>query len=517
MKKSIILICSLILLAGCNSTSGKLGSDGKAHLKVLYVGGNPDYETYSEHRTPEQTDSSVTVRMAAFEQYLGERFSEVKTVKGTDYTADMSDAYDVTIFDGKTPELVPGKFGKDKDGEYVRRSAQALPEDFDRAAITIGRAGEQVTQGIGCKNDWYCLCLRNEAHHWNADHQIFKGPFPVTVTAYMAPTPENAYHYEYYYDAPLPDSTLMWKVHEENDKDGNPLPIGMVSRPGGYLDSPDCEVISSGVCAKTIDAVAIGRHANFMTWGFAASPEYMTDEAKAVFANAIVYMAQFNGRKMIARKYNENMASREFAAELKYLATMPPYEERVGWAVEANEKGFEMQKAARAKKARGEKLDRQDEYYLNFKPQVPMTLSEYLERYEGDLYKTLGDDMDAYGPYIDENIDYLYGGFKSWNLVLDEDCKAWGIANNDVKLLDKAITCLETGEDVERAQRVLDRYTMCTFTSPSEWRAWYRKYSDRMFFTESGGWVFLVNGPDTIPGNDYSLRSEPEIVEEIKR
>lgn len=36
----------------------------------------------------------------------------------------------------------------------------------------------------------------------------------------------------------------------------------------GFEDSPEAEVISSGVCAKSLDAVAIGRHGNFFHWGF---------------------------------------------------------------------------------------------------------------------------------------------------------------------------------------------------------------------------------------------------------
>ena len=68
------------------------------------------------------------------------------------------------------------------------------------------------------------------------------------------------------------------------------LRVGMVSRPGGFEDSPEAEIISGGVSGKTWDAVAIGRHGNFLHWGFAASPDDMTGEARDVFANAVVYM-----------------------------------------------------------------------------------------------------------------------------------------------------------------------------------------------------------------------------------
>lgn len=275
---------------------------------------------------------------------------------------------------------------------------------------------------------------------------------------------------------------------------------------GGYTDSPDAEYISSGVCAKTLDAVAIGRHGNFLTWGFAASPAYMTEEAKAVFANAICYIAQFKGKGMLVRKYNDRIATREYIKELTYLATMEPYEERVRWAEEANAEGVKKQAEARAKKARGEKLTNEDKYYLNFKPQKPMTLGQYLQRYEKEAYEILGEDLGAYPKYYSENRDYFYGGKGSYVLTVDEDCKAWGIPNNDKRLLEKAISCLEKGEETDRAQRILDRYTMCTFETPEEWRTWYDTYQKKIFFTESGGWVFMIDGPATLPGNDYHAR-----------
>lgn len=75
----------------------------------------------------------------------------------------------------------------------------------------------------------------------------------------------------------------------------------MVSRPGGFEDSPEAEIISGGVSAKTWDAVAIGRHGNFLHWGFAALSDDMTDEARDVFANAVVYIAGFAGQTPVAR------------------------------------------------------------------------------------------------------------------------------------------------------------------------------------------------------------------------
>lgn len=509
MKRILVFLLTLALVAPVTAfaQSQRLNRDGKLNLKVLYVGGQPDFEVDGGRRhSPEEIEASVVSRMAAFENFLSSKFTTVKAIRGSDFKPELSNDYDVTIFDGRLPEIEPARMGYDSKGEVFSVRARMLPYDFDRAAITIASMGEYVTRAIGSKNDWYCLCLDAHAHHWVTDHPIFKGPFPVTLETEMRPTPEDAKHYTYYYDEPLPDSTLMWRVQHNGYSERPDALIGMVARPWGYVEAGESEYISSGVCQKTIDAVALGRHANFFHWGFAGSPADMTEAGKQVFANAVAYMAQFNGTTMLVRKDNDRIATRDYIKEEKYLATMEPYEERVGWAVEANKLGEQMQKAAREKQERGEELTMEEEYYLNFQPQTPMTLDEYLQRYETEAYEVLGADLSKYPAYFDENTPYFYGGEGMYTLPVDEDCKAWGIDNHDVRLLDKAITCLEKGEDLERAQRILNRYTLCDFATAKEWRAWYRKYHKKMFFTEPGGWVFMIDGPSTLPGNDFYAR-----------
>lgn len=477
MRKYLLILPVVLQVVAC-SQAGHLNSDGKYDLKVLYVGGQPDVDTYSVKLTPEEMEASIEGRTAAFGTFLNEKFTSVTIVRGADYSPGMSDTVDVTVFDGNPPALKPASRGYDRKGNPDYVSAILLPDDFDRAALTIGKVGESVSQPIGSKNDWYCLCLDAQAHNWVPDHPIFHGPFPVTMTTELCPTPEDARHYTYFYDAPLPDSTLMWRVQTKGYQDERGFPVGMVARPWGYVDAHDSEYISSGVCAKTIDAVAIGRHGNFLHWGFAASPEYLTEEAKQVLANAIVYISNFNGKGMLVRKYNERIATREYFKELKYMASREPYEERVQWALEAG--------------------------------QTPMTFEEYLKRYEKEAFDVLGTDIEKYPAYYDENLPYFYGGEGSYIVSIDTDCKEWGIDNHDPALLDKAIRCLEEGVETERANRILSRYTLCSFDSPSEWRAWFRKYRKKLFFTESGGWVFMIDGPSSLPGNDATARKKAE-------
>ena len=105
MKKLLFaLIC--FMLAGCSS-SGLLNTDGKATLKVLYVGGAAEFETFGSHRSKEGMEASALERTAAWEAMLKERFDSVATVQGKNYKPEMSKGYDVTIFDGTIPAIRP--------------------------------------------------------------------------------------------------------------------------------------------------------------------------------------------------------------------------------------------------------------------------------------------------------------------------------------------------------------------------------------------------------------------------
>lgn len=475
----------------------------KEKLSVLYVGGNTDlYEAPAN-----QKDSLIQARTASFRNLLESHFTTVKTLQGSEYNPEMSKNYDVTIFDGRPEALTPRIMERDENGNFTKYvPATYLPKDYDCATITIGSMGETMGQGIGTKNDWYCLCLDADAHSWDASHPIFHGPFDVKLNVSMKPTPDDAKHYTYYYSEPLPDSIPMWSVQTKGYKNTPNFAIGMVSRPWGYLDSPDCEVMSSGVCAKTIDAVAIGRHGNFLHWGFAASPEYMTPEGKEVFANAVAYIAKFKGTKPIARKFNERRATREYLKEVVYTASSEYYRERQ----RGNREWYEEQLArydslVAAQKEGKELREFEKSLVAEGRPQPPKeeTLEEFISRYGKELFRLFGTNEAAYKPYIDENRDYFYGADGAYVIFVDEDAKAWGIPNNDIRLLDKAIESLEKGVETERANRVLARYTMADFETPAQWREWLDTYRDRMFFTESGGWKFLINGDSSLPGNDY--------------
>lgn len=496
----------MTILAAAAITTSALAAK-KMPLKVLYVGGMTDfYEAPAEVK-----DSLVNDRADAFKSLLQQYFTDVDVLIGDSYSADMSKGYDVTIMDGVPKAITPRIVERDAQGNVTRyEPATYLPADFDCATVTIGQIGNAVGRSIGVKNDWYCLCLDAHAHSWVKDHPIFKGPFKVKMSTEMLPTPEDAYHYNYFYDEPLPESMKMWRVQTKGYQSDQGFSIGMVARPWGYTDSPETEYISSGVCAKTIDAVAIGRHGNFLHWGFAASPRYMTDEAKTVFANAVAYISKFNGKKILARKMNDRIATREYLKEVGYLVSRKSYEDRMVsdslWTAESRQEYNRII----AKQKAGEELTGVEKQVLSYGYPGEFkrkSYEDYMKRYAREFFPMFGTDEEAYVRYFKDNYEYFYSeGF--YNIFLDDDVKAWGIPNHDTALLDKAIRSLEEGKEEDRARRILARYTMAHFDTPAEWREWFDTYKDRMFFTESGGWKFLINAEGDVPGNDYAKYKE---------
>ena len=512
MRKQTIISILLLLCCCLSGTAIK-----KSNISVLYLGGQSDWQNGAiegmpkKFEDPKDFQKSIDQRMASFGQLLRKYFKTVKVMKASDYKPEMSADYDVTIFDGTPPQIVKGGRQYDENGDVIGYKAPGyLPDDFPYPAITIGNLGNAIGRTIGLKNDWYCLCLDADAHHFRAEHPIFNGPFKTTITLKKKPTPEDAYHYQYYYDGVMPDSLMMWEVQTKGYKSDDLFEIGMVARPWGYEDSPDCEYISSGVCAKTLDAIAIGRHGNFLHWGFVASPLFMTEEAKIVFANAVTYIAKFKGTR-IARKYNDRIATREYLKELKYLATWQGYEDGFGYRNESKQSRRKAYYAALEKKRKGEKLNQTDLYYLENTNvddiDEDFSFADQLRRYQKkEIFEMFGEDEKEICEYYDHNRNYFYGGKGSYEMTLDTDVKSMGIPNNDKRLLDRAISDWEQGKQKSRAKRILTRYTLCRFDTPQEWRQWYETYKDRLFFTESGGWLWLVNSTDpSTPGNDYSV------------
>lgn len=336
------------------------------------------------------------------------------------------------------------------------------------------------------------MCLDAHAHGMRTDHEIFNQPVKVNLTLEEQPTPGS---YAYYKEgADLGESMSMWRVQTEGYLTHPGQLIGIVSRNSGFFDSPDVEWISGGVNSKGPEAVAIGRHGNFFHWGFAASPTYLTDEAKDVFCNAVHYIAKFEGKTPVARKVSGVMIRSaiddaiESMSEEGYAATVTRYEE-----IRADiEKGnAEIQ----AKIDNGEEVSKMEKQSLGFPPvETPSRTSRAERLVSAEMREELGDDPEKLSKYLAKIKPYVYP--KGWyELNVDVDLMEIGIANNDPALLEKAIEML--GADSEEVktlgQTLLTRYTSQSFETQKDWANWLEAKRSKLFFTEAGGYKWLVN------------------------
>jgi hypothetical protein len=266
-------------------------------------------------------------------------------------------------------------------------------------------------------------------------HEILQRPFPVNLQFDEVDTPED--YRDWPGGAELGKKLKVWKVQNKQFPEIDP---GLVSDPYGFDDSPDAEVISSGINSKGPEAVALGRHGNFFLWGFSAQPSDMTESGRNCFLNAICYIKKFDGQSPLVRTTSQGRR----------------------WALVY----------AHYRKSYGDQ---------DFVKQL----------FPKSLLDEFGSDGDKYLRYYQENLEYLHRGENGFEV--DQDVKQLGLSNRKVELLDRCVKMLEQNDQPELAARILKRYTTEDFGQPDEWRAWLKQNRERLFFTDMGGYKFMVN------------------------
>lgn len=513
MKKTCFKIFVVLLTVAFSSTVS--AQVEKQDISVLYVGFSPEKPMPDKNTggmSPERFKKEYGKRWPAFKSLLQTYFTKVTMVDPRDYKEVMSKQHDVTVFDEAPTKLKDRVIHKDPEtGKFLSNEpAKYVSDDFDSASIFIGHTSSVIGASLGSKLDWYCLCLDRHAHHINTEHEIFASPFKTGITLENKETPEGVL--KAYDGGNVAKNILMWEVNKEGYLDGNGFRVGMVARGWNFEDSPNSEIISGGVSSKQKTAVALGRHGNFFLWGFAGSPDYMTEEAKVVFVNAVVYTYKHKNDKPVVRKYNERIATRQYIDELLFYTTKPSYLSYVETYKGFNASNLKAKEKLQKKVDAGETLTQMEKMRLNSKPQVILDREGYLKKNIGrqSWSEITGFDTLAIRKFISKNRDYFYSepsGF--YDLKVDEDIKSMEVANTDIRVLDKAISMLENNVDIDKAYRVLLRYTLEDFKSAEAWRAWFEKHRADMFFSDMAGFVWLINDADKNP--KVRARNDAEI------
>lgn len=234
----------------------------------------------------------------------------------------------------------------------------------------------------------------------------------------------------------------VWRVQDSNNKVGK---AGAVS-PGYKADYPgEAEVLSLGFApGKAYDSVGIGRHGNFLLWGWSASPSKMTEAGRRLFLNCISYIHKYDNKpfvkiKQVSMTRDEDMIS------------------MFGWME---------QSPSRAKS-----------YPPRFFAQAAL-----------DKY---GDDIKAMRNYYEANIEFVYD--QEGKFCVDDRLRSLGLCSNrQVGELKKLVGFLTDPVHADLAESLLLRYTNESFTTPEEWSNWFKENRHELFFSDSGGYMFYV-------------------------
>ncbi|MBN1346460.1 MAG: hypothetical protein JXQ73_27475 [Phycisphaerae bacterium] len=291
--------------------------------------------------------------------------------------------------------------------------------------------------------------MGDAAHVGSHKHEIFHKPFEVNPREEDWPTPGN--YRRFPGGDKLPEKIRVWRVQHSGKSYG-----GVVSRSWGYDDSPDAEALVAGYNGgKEHGAVGVGRHGNFLQWGYASPPSKMTGAGRRLFLNCIRYIRRFDGKKPLFRR-------------------------------ERGDRTYAVRDAGLINRIKDKKFFRG-----SFTP-------EQMEKYKGN--------PEALVKYYEDNFELIY---KDQTYLIDEDLKALGLkSNRKVETLERVIQSLTDEKSAPAAKRVLARYVAVSLDSPEAWKKWFDENRDRIYFTDIGGYKFRVvpKGYLDTPGKAVSDR-----------
>ena len=267
-------------------------------------------------------------------------------------------------------------------------------------------------------------------------HEVFQGPLAVELPL------------EHEHDKAAEYPGPVWEVHSGVFPDG--VDVGVVSDGHGFEDSPDCERISGGINSKGPRAVAIGRQANMLQWGFYGAPDRMTDSGQRVFLNALVYMTKFAGHRPLVKK--EGRARSWLEQYIETLAAMPE-----------------------------DKRTSDDGY------------ASYLRKqFAGLAPEDMHGNPEALAKWYAENQEYIYcTGRRQY--AVDQDLAQLGLSNRKPKFLDAMLARWKDNPDDELANTLVRRYVGEELARPAKLRAWLEENRRYLFFSDTGGYRWRVD------------------------
>lgn len=264
-------------------------------------------------------------------------------------------------------------------------------------------------------------------------HEVFRTPFKVEPKFEMWPTPSN--YREYSLGEKLPDKLKVWRV-QNSGKD-----YGSVVSSGEAFDGfPDAELLTVGYnVGKPNGSVGVGRHGNFLQWGFSGPPSQMTDAGKAFFLNCICYIRQFDGKAPLVQRRSTSRTAAPAMASISKIIKDPKWITR-------------------------------------------MFPENVLSKHQGN--------PEELASYYRQNLEWVY---QDKLFYVDEELKGLGIeSNRTLKALGELVAMLGDSQKSAPAAKCLHRYTNESFTTTKQWEEWLQANQGRIFFSDTGGYKFIV-------------------------
>lgn len=277
--------------------------------------------------------------------------------------------------------------------------------------------------------------MSDAAHVGRQQHVVFNKPFKVKPEVEEWKASDSYKRRSLPNEPEIPEKMKVWRVQNSGKTYGS-----VVARKYGFTDSPDAEIIVTGYnSGKEYGAVGIGRHGNFLQWGFSQPPSKMTEAGRNLYLNCICYIKKFDGKLPLVRNRSSH---RDNALRLAALIT------------QITDKSF---------------------FSRTFSP---------------DLQEKYKDDPDGLVQYYMDNYEFIY---KDKTFLVDTELKDLGIdSNRKIESLQKIITMLGEKDKAEIARILLNRYTQQSFTGQIQWQKWFDENKDRIFFSDVGGYKFLA-------------------------
>ena len=277
--------------------------------------------------------------------------------------------------------------------------------------------------------------MSDAAHVGSHQHIVFNKPFKVTPEVEEWDTPDSYQRRRLPNEPEIPKKMKVWRVQNSGKTVGS-----VVARRYGFTDSPDAEIIAAGYnSGKEYGAVGIGRHGNFLQWGYSQPPSKMTEAGKNLYLNCICYINKFDNKPPLVRIESSH---RDNALRLAALIN---------------------------------RISDMSFFSGTFS-------SELQEKYEND--------PDGLVSYYMDNYEFIY---KDSSFLVDTELKDLGISSNrQIESLQKLIMLLGEKDKAPTARKLLNRYTQQSFSTQKKWQKWFDSNKGRIFFSDVGGYKFFV-------------------------